>query len=126
MLFLMNDVVLNLDAVSPSPRATAWRYRRLTLDFICELGAELYAELPLLQIDQPERAMRLGAMIVAKDPKINAALFIAPAQGCPIDQVSCRLETIEPGQMAELYARQQAGRLNNLEADRQVWKRLAA
>jgi hypothetical protein len=126
MLFLMNDVVLNLDAAAPSPRASAWRYRRLTLDFICELGAELYAEFPLLQTTAPERAARLAAMITAKDSTINAALFVAPAVGCEIDEVSVQLQTVSPEMMAELYARQQAGGLTNLEADRQVWRRLAA
>ncbi|HWA60844.1 MAG TPA: hypothetical protein VG939_05690 [Caulobacteraceae bacterium] len=126
MLFLMNDVVLNLDKVMPSQKATAWRYRRLSLDFICELGAELYAEIPLLQVEAPERAARLAAMIVAKDPKINAGLFVAPAFHCAPEQVSVRLTTIPDAQMAELWRRQQSGALNNLEADRQVWRRLAA
>src|SRR5258708_23864015 len=96
MRFLMNDVVLNLGGAGPSPRASAWRYRRLTLDFICELGAELYAQFPLLQTTAPERAARLAAMIVAKDPNINTALFVAPALNCEIDEATVPLETIIP------------------------------
>jgi hypothetical protein len=126
MLFLMNDVVLNLDAVSPSPRAAAWRYRRLSLDFITELGAELFSEHPLMHVHAPERAGRLAAMIMAKDAAINAALFVAPSFNCPPEQVSVRLTTISLEMMGQLYQRQQLGKLTNLEADRHVWRRLAA
>jgi hypothetical protein len=126
MLFLMNDVVLNLDEVSPSPRATAWRYRRLSLDFITDLGAELFSEHPLMHVHAPERAARLAAMIMAKDAAINAALFVAPAFGCPPEQVSVRLTTISLDMMNQLYQRQNLGKLTNLEADRHVWRRLAA
>ena len=126
MLFLMNDVVLNLDQVSPSPRANAWRYRRLSLDFISDLGAELFSEHPLMHIHAPERAARLAAMILAKEPQINAALFVAPSFGCKPEQVSVRLTTISLEIMGQLYQRQQIGKLTNLEADRHVWRRLAA
>ena len=126
VLFLMNDVVLNLSEVTLSPRAAAWRYRRLTLDFITDLGAELYAEHPLLQTADPERAARLAAMIMAKEPAVNAALFIVPDFNCKPEQVSARLTTISVGMMTQLYDRQQTGKLTNVEADRQVWRRLAA
>jgi len=126
MLFLMNDVVLNLDEVSPSPRATAWRYRRLSLDFITDLGAELFSEHPLMQVHAPERAARLAAMIMAKEPQINAALFVAPSFNCKPEQVSVQLTTVSLEMMGQLYKRQQAGKLTNLEADRHVWRRLAA
>jgi hypothetical protein len=126
VLFLMNDVVLNLAEVTLSPRAAAWRYRRLTLEFITDLGAELYAEHPLLQTEDPERAARLAAMIMSKDPAINAALFVVPSFDCKPEQVSARLTTISPAIMAQLYDRQQTGKLTNVVADRQVWRRLAA
>jgi hypothetical protein len=126
MLFLMNDVVLNLDEVSPSPRATAWRYRRLSLEFITDLGCELFSEHPLMHVNAPDRAARLAAMILAKDPQINAALFVAPAFNCKPEQVSVQLTTISLEMMGQLYQRQQMGKLTNLEADRHVWRRLAA
>lgn len=126
MLFLMNDAVLNLDEVSPSPRATAWRYRRLSLEFISDLGAELFCEHPLMHAHAPERAARLAAMIVAKEPQVNAALFVAPSFNCSPEQVSVRFTTISIAIMQQLYQRQQTGKLTNLEADRHVWRRLAA
>lgn len=126
MLFLMNDVVLNLETVDMAPPAAARRYRRLSLDYVSSLGRELFAEHPLLHATAPERAARLAVMIVAKAPDINAALFVAPAFNCPLDQVSVRYARISPQIMGQLYKRQKSGELTNLVADRQVWRRLAA
>jgi hypothetical protein len=126
MLFLMNDVVLDLDTVDLAPPAAAERYRRLSLDYVSSLGRELFAEHPLLQCTAPERAARLAVMIMAKSPDINAALFVAPSYHCPVDQVSVRYTQIGLDVMGVLYNRQQAGKLTNVVADREVWRRLAA
>lgn len=126
MLFLMNEVVLNLDALELAPPVTARRFAKLNLNFVSKLGAELFSEEPLLQRVSPERAMRLAALIVAKAPEVNAALFIAPSKGCPVDQVQARYASIGFEVMGVLYDRQRHGSLTTLEADRQVWRRLAA
>jgi hypothetical protein len=70
--------------------------------------------------------MRLAALIVAKQPDINAALFVAPAKGCRPEQVQSRFCAIGFEVMGLLYERQRHGALTTLEADRQVWRRLAA
>ena len=126
MLFLMNDVVLNLDALDLAPPVAARRFAKLNLPFVSSLGAELFSEEPLLPHVAPERAMRLAMLIVAKTPEINAALFVAPARGCPFDQVQARYAQLSFEVMGLLYERQQRGALTTLEADRQVWRRLAA
>lgn len=126
MLFLMNDVVLSLDALELAPPATVKRFNALSLEFVGKLGRELFAEEPLLHRTEPERARRLAALIAAKAPEINAALFVAPAKNCPIDQVAIRYVQISFEVMGLLYERQQQGSLTTLEADRQVWRRLAA
>ena len=126
MLFLMNEVVLNLAALDLAPPVTARRFAQLDLQFVSKLGAELFSEEPLLQRVAPERAARLAALIVAKAPEINAALFIAPSKGCPVDQVQSRYASIGFEVMSVLYDRQRHGALTTLEADRQVWRRLAA
>ena len=126
MLFLMNDVVLDLDTVDLAAPVAAERYRRLSLDYVSSLGRELFAEHPLLQYTAPERAARLAVMIMAKSPDINAALFVAPSYDCAIDQVSVRYAQIGVEVMSVLYKRQQAGDLTNVVADREVWRRLAA
>lgn len=126
MLFLMNDVVLNLDALELAPPVAARRFARLSHGFIDRLGAELFSEDPLLQRRDVERAQRLAALIVAKTPEVNAALFVAPAAGCPVDQVQSRYCQIGLEVMGLLYERQKHGTLTTVEADRQVWRRLAA
>jgi len=126
MLFLMNDVVLNLEPADLTPPVSSERFAMLSLAYVGELGRELYAEEPLLHMKDPERAMRLAALIIAKAPEVNAALFIAPGRGCLVDQVQVRYAQIGIEVMGALLARQKAGSLTNLEADRQVWRRLAA
>lgn len=126
MLFLMNDVVLNLDAIELAPPISASRFHALSLSFVNKLGSELYSEEPLLQRVRVERAKRLASLILAKAPEINAALFVAPARGCPVEQVQVRYAQIGFEVMGVLYERQQSGALTTLEADRQVWRRLAA
>lgn len=126
MLFLMNDVVLNLDAVELAPPVAASRFQALSLDFVGKLGSELFAEEPLLPRTRLSRAHRLAALICVKAPEINAALFIAPAKGCAPEQVQVRYAQIGFEVMGLLYERQQNGALTTLEADRQVWRRLAA
>lgn len=126
MLFLMNDVVLSLDALELAPPATVKRFQALSLDFVGKLGQELFSEDPLVHRTTPERARRLAALITAKAPEINAALFVAPAQGCPVEQVAIRYVQISFEVMGLLYERQMQGSLTTLEADRQVWRRLAA
>ncbi|HRD29142.1 MAG TPA: hypothetical protein PLO65_12645 [Caulobacter sp.] len=126
MLFLMNDVVLNLDALELAPPVAARRFARLSHGFIDRLGAELFSEDPLLQRRDVERAQRLAALIMAKTPEVNAALFVAPSAGCPVDHVQSRYCQIGLEVMGLLYERQKHGTLTTVEADRQVWRRLAA
>jgi hypothetical protein len=126
MLFLMNDVVLSFDAAELTPPMTRDRFAALSINYVAELGKELFAEEPLLHRKDLERAQRLAALIVAKAPEINAALFIAPGRGCLKDDVQVRYAQLSVEIMGALLQRQKAGALTNVEADRQVWRRLAA
>jgi hypothetical protein len=126
MLFLMNDVVLSFDATELTPPMTRDRFAALSINYVAELGKELFAEEPLLHHKDLERAQRLAALIVAKAPEINAALFIAPGRGCRKDDVQVRYAQLSVEIMGALLQRQKAGALTNVEADRQVWRRLAA
>lgn len=126
MLFLMNDVVLSFDAAELAPPMTRDRFAALSLNYVGELGKELFAEEPLLHHKDLERVQRLAALIVAKAPDINAALFVAPARGCRVADVQVRYAQLSVEVMGALLQRQKAGGLTNLEADRQVWRRLAA
>jgi hypothetical protein len=126
MLFLMNDVVLNLDVVQLTPPVSSDRFAKLSLTYVGELAKELFAQEPLLHRKDPERAMRIAALIVSKAPEVNAALIIAPARGCKVEHVAVRYAQIGVDVMAALIQTQKVGLLTNLEADRMVWHRLAA
>ena len=82
MLFLMNDVVLNLDGMKMTPKLTNRRFRELPFNAVSRLGQELYAESPLLHHRRPERAKRqhissvLSRNEAARDYAYNRRLFV--------------------------------------------------
>jgi hypothetical protein len=126
LLFLMNDAVLTLDTRTMSLPLEVQRFRSLSLAFVIELGQELFAEDPLLPHNNPEKAERLALLLAAKQPELNAALFVAPAAGCDPKEVTTRFCGLSFDVMAALYARQSEGALNPVTADREVWRRMAA
>lgn len=126
MLFLLNDTVLRLDGGVVDTRLGGRRMLGLEFPAILRMGQELFAAEPLLQRTNPERARRLGALIHAKAPMINAALFVAPALDCPPGEVTVRFVACSAEAMAELWELQQAGALDAVSADRRIWRRLAA
>ncbi len=126
MLFLLNDVVLNLSGMSLSPKLGAKALNALSFNVVSLLGQELYSEEPLLHFDRPERAKRLALLIVAKAPAINAALFVAPRYGCAPGEVTLRYAHVDFEVMARLSKRQDEGLMDAVWIDRQVWRRLAA
>jgi hypothetical protein len=126
VLFLLNDVVLDIDTRSLMPPLDVRRFQALSLDYVVRLGQELFAETPLLPRAAPERARRLAALLTLKQPNLNAALFVAPSRGCPPDQVAARFCGLSIDVIATLHQRQQAGALDAVTADREVWRRLAA
>jgi len=126
MLFLLNDVVLNLSGAKLAPRMASRRFHALPFNIVSKLGQELYAEDPLLHFDRPERAKRLATLIIAKAPAINAALFVAPSYGCAPEDVTLRYANVDFEVMARLSSRQAEGQLDTVWTDRQVWRRLAA
>lgn len=126
MLFLMNDVVLNLENPKFAPRAMSRRFDALSFNAVTRLGQELYAEEPLLHLTRPDRAKRLAALILAKAPAINAAQFIATSfDGAP-GEVLVSYRQVDSETMTHLSLRQEEGELDTLHTDRQVWRRLAA
>ena len=126
MLFLMNDVVFDLNEASPVTSADARRFEKLGFDYLMELGCELFAEDPLLHRNDPERARRLAWLIHDRSPEVNAALFAAPETDCDpalVEPLFCALpETV----MRQLHLRGGKGKLDAVSADRAVWGRMAA
>jgi hypothetical protein len=126
MLFLLNDTVLQLEGDLLAEAKAKTLVAPLRFDFVTRMGQELFSEDPLVHKQRPERARRLASLIVTKAPTINAALFIATARGCPIEQVQFRYAQVDFEVLCGLSKRQSDGALSTVDADRQVWKRLAA
>lgn len=126
MLFLMNDVVLDLGEVQPSAALPRRAMKALSVTSVTRLGRELYADEPLLHAARPDRARRLAALIAAKAPEVNAALFTAPEPGCEAEAVDVRLAQVSPDTMRRLTEAQAAGALDVVAADRSVWRRFDA
>ena len=126
MLFLLNDVVFDLDEACPATPADARRFEQLGFDYVLELGCELFAEDPLLHRNDPARARRLAWLIANRSSDVNAALFAAPEAGCEPDLVEPRFCALPDGVIRQLHTQADAGRLDLIEADRAVWNRLAA
>jgi hypothetical protein len=126
MLFLLNDVVFDLDEASPVTPGDARRFENLELDYLLELGCELFSEDPMLHLNDPQRARRLAWLIHDRSPEVNAALFAAPAAGCDPNLVEPRFCALPDTVMLQLKARAAKGKLNARTADRAVWMRMAA
>ena len=126
MLFLLNDVVFDLDEASPVTAGDARRFETLDLDYVLELGCELFAEDPLLHKTDPQRARRLAWLIHDRSPEVNAALFAAPEAGCDPTLVEPQFCALPDAIMLQLKTRASKGKLDAVAADRAVWMRLAA
>jgi hypothetical protein len=126
LLFLLNDTVLDVDTQALMPPLEARRFSSLSFDYVVKLGQELFSEDPTLPRTNPERARRLAALFLLKQPDLNAALFVAPARGCPSANVATRWCGLSFDMIATLYKRQQTVGLDAVTADREVWRRLAA
>ena len=126
MLFLLNDVVFDLDQAGPASPADMRRFDNLGLDYLIELGCELFAEDPLLHRTDPARARRLAWLIAHKAQGVNAALFAAPEAGCDPDLVEPQFCALPSPILRQLKAREAKGKLDAVAADRVVWGRLAA
>ena len=126
MLFLLNDVVFDLDETSPVTPGDARRFENLDLDYVLELGCELFAEDPLMHQHDPQRARRLAWLIHDRSPEVNAALFAAPEAGCDPSLVEPQFCALPAAIMRQLKARAAKGKLDAVAADRAVWMRLAA
>lgn len=126
MLFLLNDVVFDLDEASPVTPADARRFEKLGFDYLLELGCELFAEDPLLHRNDPARARRLAWLIHDRGPDITAALFAAPAAGCDPTLVEPQFCALPDEVLGQLHARSRGAKPDAVAVDRAVWGRLAA
>lgn len=126
MLFLMNDVVFDLNEACPVTSADARRFEKLGFDYLMELGCELFAEDPMMHRNDPERARRLAWLIHDRSPEVNAALFAAPETDCDPALVEPQFCALPVAVLDQLMTRGRKGKLDAVAADRAVWGRMAA
>tara|TARA_R110002167_G_scaffold18526_11_gene69301 strand:+ start:50 stop:430 length:381 start_codon:yes stop_codon:yes gene_type:complete len=126
MLFLLNDAVFDLDETCPVTARDARRFEKLGLDYVLELGCELFSEDPMLHRNDPVRARRLAWLIADRSPEVNAAMFAAPAQNCAPELVEPRFCALPKAILRQLSQRDARGKLDAVAADRVVWNRMAA
>ena len=102
------------------------RFEALSLDYITQLGQEMFCESPLAHRDNSERARRLCYLIQLKAPRINAAQFFASnASGRP-EEVEVALKTLNEMVLGMMYQEQMSGQLSSQKVDGAVWHRMAA
>ena len=126
MLFLLNDTLFNLNREELSPKVIAQRFASVSMDYVQQLSQEMFAQAPMLQRTHPEQAVKVAALIAAKYPEINAALFVAPSPNCKPAQVGIRFASLDLIVMARLHNAQVDGHLDTETVDREVWRLLAA
>jgi hypothetical protein len=123
MMFLMNDTILDFSLRAVIPPQEEARLRVTSYADILREGARMFQNKPNFYLTDVEAAKRLAALIVAKAPQANAALFdIAPGGKGPVVKpyvVSVSIEVL-----ASLYTEFKAGKLTRELVDRRVWSRL--
>lgn len=123
MLFLMNDWVMQFDQRAMVADLVHHNIREITFPQVLVLGQELYAEDPQLHLRQPLQARKLAALVMAKQPEVNAVLFLPPHQGCnPVD-VTVRYCAVGFDLLAQLLKVQETQK-NGSWANREVWNKL--
>jgi hypothetical protein len=118
--------VFDLDETCPVTPGDARRFENLGMDYVLELGCELFAEDPLMHVNDPQRARRLAWLIHDRSSDVNAALFAAPAAGCDPALVEPQFCALPAAIMRQLKNRAAKGQLDAVAADKAVWMRLAA
>jgi hypothetical protein len=119
----MNDTILDFSLRAVIPPKEEVRVKATSYAEILNEGARMFREKPNFHLTDPEAAKRLAALIVAKAPQANAALFdIKPAGKGPALKpfvVSLSIDVL-----ANLYAEAKADRLTRDLVDRLIWSRL--
>ena len=125
MYFLLNDVVLNVESDHMMHPLDAERFSALSIDYIAQLGKEMFAEDAMAHRSNPERARRLCYLIHLKMPRVNAAQFYVTATGDPM-AVDTDFQSINEMVLSMMLQQQTAGMLDARKVDAAVWHRMAA
>ena len=126
VLFLLNDCVLELEPRALATPQVAASLAHLTLADAITVAKEAFAAEPQLQLKAVQRAQKAALMLMLKQPEINAALFIAPAQHCRIQDVAVRFASVAAETLFEIKGLQDRGKLTAGIVNAHVWSRAPA
>ncbi len=126
LFFLLNDLILDLDAERMTNPLDDERFSALTIDYIAFLGQEMFAQDATAHRRNPERAKRLAYLITLKRPRVNAAQFFPTVSGGGPDTVETDFKSINDVVLGAMYQQQMMGMLNASKVDQEVWQRMAA
>ena len=124
MLFLLNDVVFDLDEPHAGPRQQPLPEDDLDLDDLIALGCDLYAQEPNLHHQDPGSARHLARLLAQRGQGINAAQFYAPDGWCDPLLVEPRFCVLPQALLQELKERAEPHRqkvASTSLADQMVW-----
>jgi len=126
LYFLLNDVVLDVDSTHMMHPLDAERFSALSIDYIAQLGKEMFAEDAMAHRSNPERARRLCYLIHLKMPRINAAQFYVTAMTGDPAAVETDFQSINEMVLSLMLDQQSSGTLDARKVDAAVWHRMAA
>jgi hypothetical protein len=126
LFFLLNDLVLELDPSRMMHPLEAERFEALSLDYIAQLGKEMFAQDPQAHRQNPERARRLAYLIQLKMPRVNAVQFFAMSNQGRVEDIDASFKSLNEMVVGMMYQEQMAGALNASKVDQAVWHRQAA
>ena len=126
MYFLLNDLILDVDATRMMQPLDVDRFSALSIDYIAQLGKEMFAEDIQAHRKDPERARRLAYLIHLKMPRVNAAQFFVTSNSGASESVDASFKSLNEMAMAMMYEQQKVGQLDARKVDTEVWHRMAA
>jgi hypothetical protein len=102
------------------------RFEALSLDYVIELGREMFAEDPKAHRNSPERVRRLCYLIYLKQPRTNAVSFFDETGTGKLGDVLYASKNVHPQVLDMLHSQQILGQLDASKVDLAVWNRMAA
>ena len=121
MHFLLNDTVLELDLSSLVSDEVVAHLRTLPTLKVVRMITDEFARNPNMAATLPHMAQKAAAMLVIKQPEINAALFAPGPDGQGGVSYGSRFAALDPGILLELKGYQDQGRLTPGIVNAYVW-----
>jgi len=126
MYFLLNDHILEIDQSRMMHPLDKERFSALSMDYISQLGREMFALDPNAHRTSPDRAKRLCYLISLKLPRVNAASFANVDHSGGPEGVEASFKSLNEIAMTMMFQQQAKGELNAQKVDSAVWHRMAA